>query len=152
MFINWHKAGGRLAAKEFSTRAKDYMKTLALSTENTEVVVRIYGNVKHLKVALFSNQTMTSGDSLYQLVELYDNPIDFAISQSPTLRAFYSVLPPQAYQVTSRNPQSRKLFLQMWNRQQKAEYDFQRTILRSSPTIGMSVPRGFIGMSWKTRL
>ena len=72
MFVNWHKAGGRLAAEELSARAKDYMKTLKLSADHTEVVVRIYGNVKQLEVALYSNRTMTSGDSLYQFVGLYD--------------------------------------------------------------------------------
>ena len=72
MFVNWHKAGGRLAAEKLSARAEDYMKTLKLSADHTEVVVRIYGNVKQLEVALYSNRTMTSGDSLYQFVGLYD--------------------------------------------------------------------------------
>ncbi len=72
MFVNWHKAGGRLAAEELSARVKDYMKALELSTDHTEVVVRLYGNIKQLEAALFSNQTMTSGDILYPFVGLYD--------------------------------------------------------------------------------
>ncbi len=68
MFVTLHKAGGRLAAEEFSARVKDYMRTLELSTDHTEVVVRIYGNIKQLEAALFSNQTMMSGDSLYPFV------------------------------------------------------------------------------------
>ena len=68
MFVNWHKAGGRLAAEELSARAKDYMKTLELSNDHTEVVVRIYGNIKQLEAAFFNKNTMTSGDSLYPFV------------------------------------------------------------------------------------
>ena len=72
MFVNWHKAGGRLVAEELSARAKDYMKTLELSADHTEVVVRIYGNIKQLEAPFFNNNTMTSGDSLYQIVGFYD--------------------------------------------------------------------------------
>ena len=68
MFFNWHKAGGRLAAEELYARAKDYMETLALSAHHTEVVVRIYGNVKSLEIALFNKKTITNNDSLYPFV------------------------------------------------------------------------------------
>ncbi len=68
MFVNLHKAGGRLAAEELFARAKDYLKALELSADTTDVVVRIYANVKQQEVALFSNKTMTSGDSLYPFV------------------------------------------------------------------------------------
>ena len=44
------------------------MKTLGLSAENTEVVVRIYGNVRQLEVALFGNQTMMTDDRFYPFV------------------------------------------------------------------------------------
>ena len=68
MFVNWHKAGGRLAAEELCARTQDYLKELNLSADSTEVVVRIYANVKQLEVDLKSNRTMTMGNSLYPFV------------------------------------------------------------------------------------
>lgn len=66
--MHWHEEGGRLAAEELFTRTQEYAKTLQLDVYNTDVVVRIYGNVMHLQGALLDNGTMTAGYSLYPLI------------------------------------------------------------------------------------
>ena len=68
MFLNWIEAGGRIAAEELGARVKDYVKTLELDLDCTEVVVRVYADVKKLELARSNNQAMTTGDGLQPFV------------------------------------------------------------------------------------
>lgn len=67
-----NKAGGTLAAEELSARIKDYMKTIGLSPDHTDIVVRICADIEKLEVALFNNRKMTSGNSLYAFVHRFN--------------------------------------------------------------------------------
>ena len=68
MFLNWIEAGGRVAAEELSARVKDYMKTLQLDLDCTEVVVRVYADIKKLELARSTNKATTTGDGLHPFV------------------------------------------------------------------------------------
>ena len=68
MFLSWIEAGGRVAAEELSARVKDYLKTLEFDLDCTEVVARVYADIKQLEEARSKNKPMTTGDGLQPFV------------------------------------------------------------------------------------
>ncbi|KAF6217841.1 hypothetical protein HO133_006253 [Letharia lupina] len=63
-FLNRNEAGGRDAADELQARVKDYLRTIQIDVENTDIVVRAYADVKSLHGACIKNGKMKSGASL----------------------------------------------------------------------------------------
>ncbi|KAL8849542.1 MAG: hypothetical protein Q9221_005476 [Calogaya cf. arnoldii] len=59
-FLNKNEVGGRLAADELSVQVKQYINNHNLDTENMDVVVRAYANVRGLGKACVKNNLMKS--------------------------------------------------------------------------------------------
>ena len=59
-----NEAGGRDAADELHARVKDYVRELKLDTENIDISVRAYADLKSLRSACVRNGRMKEGSSM----------------------------------------------------------------------------------------
>lgn len=66
--MNKNEAGGRDAADELQSRVKDYLRTIQIDVDSTEVMVRAYADVKSLHGACIRNGKMRNGANLSQFV------------------------------------------------------------------------------------
>lgn len=66
--MNRNEAGGRDAADELHARVKDYLKTIHINVDSTEIAVRAYADIKSLYGACLRNGKMKIGVSLNQFV------------------------------------------------------------------------------------
>lgn len=62
--MNRNEAGGRDAADELQARVKDYLKTIQIAVDTTEIIVRAFADVKSLHGACIRNGKMNNGASL----------------------------------------------------------------------------------------
>ncbi len=57
-FLNKNDIGGKDAADEIHARTKEYLKSIKIDPDNTEILVRAYANVKSLGEACVRNGKM----------------------------------------------------------------------------------------------